>query len=254
MQSVALEVARPQSVPILPEAHTVIGESSSRRHTYFVVKRVIDLAVASLLGLLVLPLILPIAIAIKLDSRGPVIFRQCRIRGRRLDDHSWVLEPFTLYKFRTMKADADPTLHRTYITAYIDGDLARLAALRPGRRDGDSYRPLHDPRVTRVGAVLRRLSLDELPQLWNVVRGDMSLVGPRPPLPYEVAKYRDRDLQRLTTPQGITGLAQVAGRCALGFEDLIKLDLDYIAARSIGLDLKVLLRTVPVVLSRKGAD
>jgi lipopolysaccharide/colanic/teichoic acid biosynthesis glycosyltransferase len=254
MESAALESARPSRAPILPETHAVIRESSSNHRRYFVAKRLIDVVAASLLFLLVLPLVPLIVIAIKLDNPGPVVFRQCRVRGRRVDDRSWVLEPFTLYKFRTMEVDADPALHREYITAYIEGDQARLAALRPGRRHGDSYRPLVDPRVTRVGAVLRRLSLDELPQLWNVIRGDMSLVGPRPPLPYEVAKYRDGDLQRLTTAQGITGLAQVEGRCALGFDDLIRLDLTYVADQSIWFDLKVLLRTVPVVLSRKGAD
>ena len=109
-------------------------------------------------------------------------------------------------------------------------------------------------RVTRVGAWLRKLSLDELPQLWNVLRGDMSLVGPRPPLPYEVAMYGERDLQRLTAPQGITGMAQVRGRCSIVFDDLIRHDLEYVASRSIWLDLKVLALTLPVVLSRKGAD
>jgi lipopolysaccharide/colanic/teichoic acid biosynthesis glycosyltransferase len=254
MKSAVLEIARPSCAPILPEAHAFIRESRSSCRRYFVAKRIVDVVATSLLALLVMPLIPLIVIAIKLDSPGPVIFRQRRIRGRRVDDGSWVPEPFTLYKFRTMDVDADSALHREYITAYIEGDNARLAALRPGRRDGDSYRPLDDPRVTRVGAVLRRLSLDELPQMWNVVRGDMSLVGPRPSLPYEVAKYRDGDLRRLTTPQGITGLAQVEGRCALGFEDLMRLDLAYLAGRSVWLDLKVMLRTVPVVLSRKGAD
>jgi lipopolysaccharide/colanic/teichoic acid biosynthesis glycosyltransferase len=233
----------------------VICGTSLDRRRYFLAKRLVDKAVAGIALVMVMPLLPVIALAIKLDSRGPIVFRQCRLRGEQVDgDHSWVIRPFTLFKFRTMVVDADPSLHREYITAYIDGDQNRLAALRPGRRNGESFRPLDDPRVTRVGALLRKLSLDELPQLWNVLRGDMSLVGPRPPLPYEVAKYGDRDLQRLTTPQGITGLAQVEGRCALEFEDLIRLDLEYLDEQSIWFDLKVLLRTVPVVLSRKGAD
>jgi lipopolysaccharide/colanic/teichoic acid biosynthesis glycosyltransferase len=218
-------------------------------------KRVADIVGASVLLVLVSPLLVAIAIAIKLDSTGPALFRQWRLRGRQIDGGSeWALEPFRLYKFRTMVADADPSLHRRYIAAYIARDEAALAQLRPGRVNGDSYRPLRDPRVTRVGAVLRKLSLDELPQLWNVLRGDMSLVGPRPPLPYEVTMYGDPDLQRLTTPQGITGLAQVRGRCAIGFDDLIRYDLEYVASQSIWLDLKVLALTLPVVLSRKGAD
>jgi lipopolysaccharide/colanic/teichoic acid biosynthesis glycosyltransferase len=250
-----LDTARPVRVPIYPESTEPIGVSMLNRRRYFTVKRVIDLTVSCVLLVLVAPLFPLIGIAIKLDSRGPVMFRQYRIRGRPTGDRSsWALEPFTLYKFRTMVVDADPSLHRQYITAYIDGDHARLATLRPGRKDGDSYRPLHDPRVTRVGTLLRKLSLDELPQLWNVVRGDMSLVGPRPPLPYEVARYRQPHLQRLGTPQGITGLAQIQGRCALRFDELIRLDLQYVTAQSIWNDLKILVRTVPVVLSRKGAD
>jgi lipopolysaccharide/colanic/teichoic acid biosynthesis glycosyltransferase len=227
----------------------------SPRRGYFVLKRTVDIVGASVVLVLVSPLLVAIALAIKLDSKGPALFRQQRIRGRPLDGGStWALEPFHLYKFRTMAADADPSFHRRYIEAYIARDEAALAELRPGRVNGESYRPRRDPRVTRVGAVLRKLSLDELPQLWNVLRGDMSLVGPRPPLPYEVAVYGERDLQRLTTPQGITGLAQVRGRCAIGFDDLIRYDLEYVASQSIWLDLKVLALTLPVVLSRKGAD
>jgi lipopolysaccharide/colanic/teichoic acid biosynthesis glycosyltransferase len=222
---------------------------------YFVAKRCVDVVGACVVLVLTIPLLVIIAIAIKLDTSGPALFRQERIRGRRIRGGSdWALEPFRLYKFRTMVADADPSLHRRYIEAYIARNEPALAELRPGRQTGDSYRPLRDPRVTRVGAVLRKLSLDELPQLWNVVRGDMSLVGPRPPLPYEVAMYGERDLQRLTTPQGITGLAQVRGRCSIGFDDLIRHDLEYVRSQSIWLDLKVLAVTLPVVLSRRGAD
>jgi lipopolysaccharide/colanic/teichoic acid biosynthesis glycosyltransferase len=229
-------------------------EGAARRR-YFAAKRCVDIVAACMLLVLASPVLAIIAIAIKLDSTGTALFRQERIRGRQIDGGSeWVLEPFRLYKFRTMVADADPSLHRRYIEAYIARNEATLAELRPGRGSGDSYRPLRDPRVTRVGAVLRKLSLDELPQLWNVVRGDMSLVGPRPPLPYEVAMYGPRDLQRLTTPQGITGLAQVRGRCSIGFDDLIRHDLEYVRSQSIWLDLWVLTLTLPVVLSRKGAD
>jgi lipopolysaccharide/colanic/teichoic acid biosynthesis glycosyltransferase len=232
----------------------------SRRHgaarrRYFAAKRCVDLVGACVLLVLASPLLVVIPIVIRLDSRGPALFCQQRIRGRRVDGGaSWALEPFRLYKFRTMVADADPSLHRTYIEAYIARNEAVLAALRPDRGNGESYRPRRDPRVTRVGAVLRKLSLDELPQLWNVVRGDMSLVGPRPPLPYEVAMYSERELQRLTTPQGITGLAQVRGRCSIGFDDLVGHDLEYLTSQSMWLDLRVLALTLPVVLSRRGAD
>ncbi|MGH9215113.1 MAG: sugar transferase [Acidimicrobiales bacterium] len=228
---------------------------SATRRRYLAVKRGVDIVGACLLLMLASPLLAAIPIAIKLDSRGPALFRQQRIRGRQIDGGpEWALEPFRLYKFRTMVAGADPSLHQQYIEAYIARDDGALAQLRPGRGNGDSYRPLRDPRVTRVGAWLRKLSLDELPQLWNVLRGDMSLVGPRPPLPYEVAMYGERDLQRLTAPQGITGMAQVRGRCSIGFDDLIRHDLEYVASQSIWLDIKVLALTLPVVLSRKGAD
>lgn len=227
------------------------------RGAYYVVKRVVDTIMALLLIVLFASLLPIIAIAIKLDSSGPVIFAQRRLRGRRIKEDGewvWLIEAFTLYKFRTMEIDADPSLHREYMEAYVTGDEAGLRLLRPGRRAGDSYKPTIDKRVTRVGAVLRKLSLDELPQLWNVLRGDMSLVGPRPPVTYEVEKYQEHHLQRLMSKPGVTGWAQVRGRCAIGFEEMLRLDLEYIARQSIWFDLKILLLTVPVVLSGKGAD
>jgi lipopolysaccharide/colanic/teichoic acid biosynthesis glycosyltransferase len=254
-QGASTATARPAApVAVSPPTRVSRPQSTTRRR-YFLAKRAVDVIGASVLLVLVSLLLVAIPVAIKLDSRGPALFRQQRIRGRQIDGGSeWALEPFHLYKFRTMVANADPSLHQRYIEAYIARDEAALAQLRPGRGNGDSYRPLRDPRVTRVGAVLRKLSLDELPQLWNVLRGDMSLVGPRPPLQYEVAMYGERDRQRLTTPQGITGLAQVRGRCSIGFDDLIRCDLEYVASQSIWLDLKVLALTLPLVLSRRGAD
>jgi lipopolysaccharide/colanic/teichoic acid biosynthesis glycosyltransferase len=235
----------------------VLRRVDVHRSRYYVAKRGVDFLVASLLLLILSPLLVAIAIAIKLDSPGPVVFRQQRVRGRRVDEGArdgWVTEPFTLYKFRTMKVDADPTLHRDYMAAYLTGDEERLTSLRPGRKPGDSYRPAHDPRVTRVGAVLRKLSLDELPQLWNVLLGQMSLVGPRPPLSYEVVLYRDHHLQRLAGPPGVTGWAQVKGRSGIDFEETVQLDVEYLSRQSIWHDLKVLLLTVPAVLMARGAD
>jgi lipopolysaccharide/colanic/teichoic acid biosynthesis glycosyltransferase len=167
---------------------------------------------------------------------------------------TWTLRPFTIYKFRTMVADADPSLHREYMAAYLRADDDRLEALRPEREDGESFRPAADPRITRVGAFLRKLSLDELPQLWNVLKGDMSLVGPRPPVPYEVEMYDAPHLRRLASPPGMTGWAQINGRCAIGFEEMVRYDVEYAERRSFFLDLKILLLTVPLVLSGKGAD
>jgi lipopolysaccharide/colanic/teichoic acid biosynthesis glycosyltransferase len=227
------------------------------RAGYLVIKRILDLVVAMLAILILSPLLIAIAVAIKLDSRGPVIFAQERVRGRRSRGRGgwvWQIEPFTLYKFRTMTAHADHAIHMDYMSAYLSGDEKRLRALRPGRREGDSYRPANDPRVTRVGSLLRKLSLDELPQLWNVLRGDMSLVGPRPPLPYEITMYEERHLRRLASCPGLTGWAQICGRTSIGFEDVVRRDLEYIARRSIWFDLKILLLTIPVVVSGKGAD
>jgi lipopolysaccharide/colanic/teichoic acid biosynthesis glycosyltransferase len=227
------------------------------RSGYQVTKRVLDVVLSGALLMLVSPMFLLIALAIKLDDPGPAVFAQERVRGRRVRKDgasTWVLKPFTIYKFRTMRTGADPSLHRNYMKAYLAGDEERLSALRPGRRLGDSYRPADDPRVTRVGAILRRLSLDELPQLWNVLRGDMSLVGPRPPLPYEVEMYQGHYLRRLAGRPGITGWAQVRGRTTIGMEQTVRLDLEYIARQSIWLDLKILLLTIPVVLTQRGAD
>ena len=242
---------------LAPSGGLVLRRVEVDRSLYYAAKRGVDFLVASILLLILSPLLVAIAIAIKLDSPGPVIFRQQRVRGRRVEDEVrgvWMTEPFTLYKFRTMKVDADPTLHRDYMAAYLTGDEQRLTTLRPGRKPGDSYRPAHDPRVTRVGTVLRKLSLDELPQLWNVLLGQMSLVGPRPPLSYEVVLYREHHLERLAGPPGVTGWAQVRGRSGIGFEETVQLDVEYLRRQSIWHDLKVLLLTVPAVLSGRGAD
>ena len=241
----------------LLHADVLADHGRAERRGYHVAKRAVDIVVASLLLVLASPLLALAAIVIRLDSPGPVVFRQQRLRGRRAKrDGRWVWEirSFTLYKLRTMRVDADPHVHRRYMEAYLTGDEECLATMRPGRKHGESYRPAEDPRVTRFGRVLRKLSIDELPQLSNVLRGDMSLVGPRPPVPYEVEHYQSYHLRRLASRPGITGWAQVKGRCAIGFEDMVRLDLEYIARRSAWLDLKVMMLTIPVVLSRKGAD
>lgn len=228
-----------------------------RWDSYGISKRLLDVLLASLTLAVLSPLLLVIAVAIKVSSPGPVIFTQRRLRGRRArtdDGIAWTVEPFNLYKFRTMQDGADPTSHKEYMHAYLTGDVEKLSSLRPGRKEGESYRPAHDPRVTRVGAVLRKYSLDEVPQLWNVLRGQMSLVGPRPPIPYEIEKYQDHHLKRLACRPGITGWAQVRGRAGIGFDEMYRLDMEYLGRRSILLDLKVLLVTVPVVLLTKGAD
>ncbi len=194
------------------------------------IKRGIDIAVSGILLALASPLIGIAAIAIKASSPGPVLFRQvrCGLYGR----------PLQMLKLRTMVHDAE---------------ARRAELLELNEMDGPVFKIKNDPRITRVGRILRRFSIDELPQLWNVFRGDMSLVGPRPPIPSEVDCYATSDRRRLSMRPGITCLWQVSGRNGIGFDQWVKLDLDYIDSWSIGLDLRVLLRTIPAVFRGTGA-
>lgn len=206
------------------------------------VKRASDIVISVVAVVLTAPVWLAIAVLIKLDSRGPVLFRQERVGmdGR----------VFLCYKFRTMKADADEALHREAYQKNIGGDTSANA--------GDEEAPLFgkvkdDPRVTRFGGRLRRTSFDELPQLLNVLKGDMSVVGPRPPIPYEVEEYDLRHRKRLDMKPGITGLWQVSGRSRLAFEEMVRIDLYYIENWSLWLDLKIILLTLPAILRGEGA-
>lgn len=231
-------------------------EEVDRTTSYYQIKRIFDITIVFLSVLLFLPLLIMIAVIIKLDSPGPVFFVQERVGAKRKVVNGrtqWIIQPFPFYKFRTMWHNVDSDLHRQYVQAYIEGDEAKMASLRPDSGDATSYKLNGDPRITRAGKLLRRMSLDELPQIWNVVRGDMSLVGPRPPIPYEVEEYRPEHLRRLATIPGITGLWQVSGRCETTFEEMVQLDLEYIQKQSFWLDLKILLLTVPAVISEKGA-
>lgn len=226
---------------------------SPRGGAYYIVKRAVDVVVGSLLAIVSLPLMAVIVALICLESPGSPLFRQTRMGSRRVrvpGGFEWQLHPFTLLKFRTMHVAADPSLHREYIRSYIRGDAAGDGADLRG--DG-TYKLVKDPRITRIGRVLRALSLDELPQLWNVVRGDMSLVGPRPPIDYEVEMYESRHLLRFTTPPGLTGWWQVRGRATTGFEEMVEIDLDYITHQGLLFDLRILALTLPAVLLRKGA-
>jgi len=194
------------------------------------VKRLVDVTVAALGLVLCAPLFALIALAIRLDSPGPVIFRQTRVglRGRL----------FEMYKFRSMHVGAEE-----------QQDM--LADLNEA--DGPIFKIRDDPRLTRVGRIIRRLSLDELPQLVNVLRGEMSLVGPRPPIPSEVEKYQEWHKKRLEAPPGMTGLWQVSGRSRLPFDEMVLLDIYYIENWSLWLDFKILMRTIPKVLLGEGA-
>ncbi|HEY8648529.1 MAG TPA: sugar transferase [Candidatus Limnocylindria bacterium] len=205
-----------------------IGFAPVARVTW--VKRAADLTLATAALVVASPLFLAVAIAIKIESRGPVFYRQ-----RRLGKDS---VPFEIIKFRSMGEDAE---HQVAVLSERNEATGPLFKMR------------RDPRVTRVGRLLRRCSLDELPQLLNVLRGEMSLVGPRPPLPSEVAKYEDWQLARLRALPGMTGLWQVSGRSEVPFNDMVRLDLHYVRNWSLGLDLEIIMRTIPAVLANRGA-
>ncbi|MEM7582247.1 MAG: sugar transferase [Acidobacteriota bacterium] len=194
-------------------------------------KRLLDIAMSAVLLVVALPVVVGIALGIKLTGRGAVLYRQtrCGLNGRK----------FTLYKFRTMINDAEAKQHELMHLNEMNGPVFKL-------RD--------DPRVTWIGRFLRRFSLDELPQLWNVLRGDMSLVGPRPPIPDEVARYQRWQRRRLSMKPGLTCLWQISGRNQIDFDRWIELDLQYIDSWSPWLDMKILLKTVPAVLSGRGAS
>ena len=218
---------------------------------YLVSKRIFDLIVSVIALIVLSPLFLLIAIAIKLDSSGPVIYTQHRVRGSQdpKEPHP-ERRMFNFYKFRSMYTNSDSAIHQSYMTEYINGNSHKA-------NNGDSHKPIYkmknDPRITRVGRLLRRTSLDELPQLYNVLIGDMSLVGPRPALAYEIEQYRQWHKQRLVPQAGLTGLWQVSGRTRLTFEQMVQLDIEYSHRRSMWLDCKILLKTFPVVFSRDGA-
>ena len=207
-------------------------------------KRALDFAGALVLLCLAAPIMLLVAAAVRLTSRGPVIFKQTRVgRGAY---------PFTFYKFRSMQIDGDDSVHRAFVTQLIEaGDGA--AALGDGA--AAAFKIRSDSRVTPIGRLIRRTSLDELPQLFNVLKGDMSLVGPRPPIPYEATKYQPWHLRRLLSVNpGMTGIWQVEGRSRVPFNEMVRMDLRYIRNCSFWLDLRILAKTLPVVLSCEGAD
>lgn len=197
---------------------------------YDAAKRLVDLGGALAGLLLILPLFPFLALLIKLDSPGPLLFRQKRVgRDGRL---------FDCYKFRSMVVDAEAQKDR----------LQHL-----NEASGAAFKIEHDPRITGVGRFIRRSSLDEFPQLLNVIKGDMSVVGPRPQIPSEVAQYTPRQARRLLVKPGLTCLWQVSGRSQLDFDEWMALDLEYVARRGLGFDFWVLTRTIPAVIERKGA-
>lgn len=218
-----------------------VRETPMRGVSYFV-KRIFDFVTASVLLILLLPIFGTLAIMIKTLSAGPVFFKQNRAGQGGA--------PFPFYKFRTMRVETDDSIHRQYAASFIDGKETE------GGEEGEErpvYKMTKDPRVTPIGAILRKTSLDELPQLWNVLKGEMSLVGPRPPIVYELQYYKEWHKRRLEAKPGLTGLWQVSGRSEVPFNEMVLLDLYYIDHWSLKLDIEILLRTIPVILFGKGA-
>jgi lipopolysaccharide/colanic/teichoic acid biosynthesis glycosyltransferase len=212
-------------------------EGLTYRRVYPIAKRVLDIALCLALMPLALLLIGVIAAAIVLDSPGPVFFVQERIgRGGR---------PFRIYKFRTMRHDHDASASREFMKAFVSGRID----------EGHSkfFKPVHKTQITSVGRVLRQTSLDELPQLFNVMRGEMSVVGPRPNVPWEVEAYKDWHNERLEALPGITGLAQVRGRSSISFDSIVQYDIEYVRNQSLKMDMQILWWTVTSVLSGRGA-
>src|SRR5829696_2953045 len=217
-------------------------ESAERSGSWLqaALRRVLDLVVATAVVVLLAPVLIAIALAIRLDSPGPAFFRQRRVGLGR--------EQFTVFKFRSMHSEADPESHREYVTALINGGEES-----DGRR-GDLYKLTIDDRITRSGHWIRAWSLDELPQLFNVIAGDMSLVGPRPAIPYEVSEYPAWYMRRFDVKPGLTGLWQVNGRNERSYEEMVRLDIEYAERRSLLLDLSILARTPWTVISRRGVS
>ncbi len=206
------------------------------------IKRAIDILGSAMLLLMFSPFLLAVAIAIRLTSPGPILFRQTRVGA--------LGKPFTFLKFRSMRVASDQGVHERYVKQFIAGTASR----RINSSGEKVFKLVNDPRVTRVGEFIRRTSLDELPQLWNVLVGDMSLVGPRPPIPYEVECYDLWHQRRVTEVKpGITGLWQVYGRSKTCFDDMVRLDLEYARNWSLWLDIKILLQTPIAVLIGVGA-
>ncbi len=229
---------RPSNPALYPDLST----QDKGRRPLLIMKRAIDIVGGALLALLCLPFCVLIALVVKATSKGPVLFRQ-----QRVGQHG---KQFTFLKFRSMYVDNDHSVHKEFVTQMITRELDRDKS----ERNQGVYKLTSDKRITRVGKFLRRTSLDELPQFINVLRGDMSLVGPRPPIPYELAAYQTWHRRRLLEVKpGITGLWQVTGRSTVDFDEMVRLDLRYATSWTPWLDLRILIRTPAAVIKGSGA-
>lgn len=224
------------------------------RLSYYYVKRVFDFGVALLGLILLLPLLGLVALLVVLDSPGPALFIQTRVGAKRKVRRGvihWERTLFPCYKFRTMSTQADPQRHQNYVRALIEKDTESMAAIQG--KTTEECKLVDDPRVTRLGHILRKTSLDELPQLFNILKGEMSLVGPRPAIPYEIPMYKPWYFKRLEAQPGLTGLWQVTARSSVDFDEMVHLDIEYIEKQSFWLDMVIFVKTPLVVLSTKGA-
>jgi lipopolysaccharide/colanic/teichoic acid biosynthesis glycosyltransferase len=206
---------------------------------YLRVKRILDMVFTLLILIPLLIVIAVFAILIRIDSKGPIFFRQKRMGMHGVE--------FDMFKLRSMYVDSDDLVHRKSIKQYING-----AALNDKVNADNLFKLVDDPRVTRIGLFIRKFSIDELPQFINVFRGEMTLVGPRPPLPYEVEEYGPHDWIRLSGKPGLTGTWQVYGRSRVPFQEMVEMDIEYLGEQSLLLDLKLIALTLPVMLKGRG--
>ncbi|MGB6895339.1 MAG: sugar transferase [Dehalococcoidia bacterium] len=218
-----------------------LGISGSIR-SHHIIKRIFDILSVTLILVLLSPFLILIAFLIMFDSKGPILYKQKRIgKGGQV---------FTMYKFRTMKLGSSSTQHQEYVVRLISENISPEEI---NGAHGSSFKMENDPRITRVGKLIRKTSIDEIPQLLNVLQGDMSLVGPRPPLPYEVEVYQEWHKRRFEVLPGITGFWQVKARNRVSFNEMIRLDLEYIERQSFWLDLLIILQTPWALISGRGA-
>ncbi len=260
--------AVPRASSVQEYGGTTLELITTDRRAYYALKRGMDVGLALILLVLTSPIMLLAAIAIFIYSPGPIFFIQERVGARRhTRGKTTAWEPFNFrcFKFRTMKCNADPSIHKAYIQALIENDEKEMQAVQERATEprklatqqqqaaSGTRKLTEDSRVIRPGKILRKLSIDELPQLINVLRGEMSMIGPRPAIPYEVDMYKPWHMLRLQAQPGITGLQQVTARCTADFDEQVRLDIEYIQNQSTWLDLKIALKTPLAVFFGRGA-
>ena len=227
---------------------------ANERNGYYAIKRILDIVIALILLIVLFPVMVVVALAIFIYSPGPIFFAQERVGVKRQNGKKysyWKKENFNCYKFRTMKINADSSIHQAYVKALIENDETKMTTLQGGPTQPRKL--VNDPRIIGPGKFLRKLSLDELPQLWNVLIGEMSLIGPRPAIPYEVEMYKPWHMRRLEVQPGITGLQQVTARSTADFDQQVRLDIEYVDSQSLWLDVKIIIKTPLAIISTKGA-